>query len=56
MSDRYLIEVIQETITPVTIEAGSEKEALEIVLHQQGVAGDPYAGETKILSVRRMGK
>ena len=56
MSDRYLIEVTQEVITPVIIEAGSETEALEMVRHQQGIAGDYFFGKTEITSIRKLDK
>ena len=54
MSGCYLVEVKQELITPVTVEADSQQEAIELVLGQQGYTGDTYPGETHIASVRRM--
>lgn len=48
----YLIEIKSETITPVTVQASSSDEALEKVLHNEGVAGDSYHGEISLLSIR----
>ena len=37
---RYLVEVTCSQVIPVTVDAESEKEALDSVLRQQGEAGD----------------
>lgn len=54
MTGRYLVEVKQEIITPVTVEANSQREAIESVFRQQGHAGDSYPGDTQIVHVRRL--
>ncbi|MEH6559586.1 MAG: hypothetical protein V7708_17455 [Oceanicoccus sp.] len=54
MSGRYMIEVKQEFITPITVDANTQREAVEKVLGQQGNAGDTFPGETLIASVRRL--
>lgn len=37
---KYLVEVTCGQVIPITVEAKSEKDALEFVLRQQGEAGD----------------
>ncbi|MEH6552428.1 MAG: hypothetical protein V7744_20830 [Pseudomonadales bacterium] len=52
MSERYMIEVKQELITPVMVEANSQREAIEKVFKQEGHAGDIYHGDTEVISIR----
>lgn len=55
MKSRYLIEIRQEIITPVIVEADTKQEAIDLVLQQQGEAGDNYfTDEIKITTARKM--
>lgn len=56
MSNRYCVEVSNEQITPVIVEAESKSEAIELVLNQCGEAGDSYDGVSKVVSVRCLSK
>lgn len=48
---RYLVEVAQELITPVVVEAISKQEARELVMSEQGEPGDCYFSGHRIVSV-----
>lgn len=54
MSSRYFIEIKQELIFPVTVIAKSTQEAIEKLFLQQGEAGEPYAGDSEIVHLRRL--
>lgn len=47
----YLIEVKHETITPITLKAGSKQEAIDRVLKNEGEPGHSYHGNTEIVSI-----
>lgn len=49
---RYLVEISQEIIVPVVIEAENKQEASEQALISRGIAGDSYYGETKVAQVK----
>jgi hypothetical protein len=56
MLKKYLVEVCQELVTPVTVIASSKSEARDTVIRSQGEAGDTYPGDVKILRVRELGR
>lgn len=49
---KFLVEVICEHITPVIVEADSERVARQMVQEQQGEPGDSYPGEVRLGQVR----
>lgn len=48
---RYLVEVTQEVITPISVYAASEREARDLALEGNGETGDPYYPATQKISV-----
>ena len=54
MSQRYLVEVIQESITPYTVEAESERDALEKVGHRECEEGDTFYVSQPSFTVKRL--
>lgn len=54
MKSRYRVEIRQEIITPIIVEANTKQEAIDSALQQQGEAGDCYySDEIKIASVTK---
>jgi hypothetical protein len=51
---RYLVEVMQEILTPVSVDASSSKEAEELALSEHGEPADCCYSEPKVVSVRRI--
>ena len=51
MTKRYCVEVSVERITPITVQADSNEEALEAARSNTGEAGDEYVGDIKIVSI-----
>lgn len=49
---RYLIEFATTKVTPVTVNADTQQEAIESALRQEGEAGDTYYQDMEILAVR----
>lgn len=45
MAERYLVEICQRQITPVTVVADSPREAIERALRGEGNPGDPWQEE-----------
>lgn len=54
MLKKYLVEVCQELVTPVTVIATSKAAARDAVKSSQGEAGDTYPGDVKILKIREL--
>jgi len=48
---RYIVEIAQELVTPITVYANSENEAGTLVIDEQGEPGDSYFLGHKIISV-----
>lgn len=51
MANQYRIEICQEIIVPVELEADNEQEAIDTALQARGIAGDSYYRETKVIRV-----
>lgn len=49
--DRYLVEITQEIITPISVYAASEQEARDLAMQGNGEPGDPYYPPTQKVSV-----
>ena len=47
MSERYLVQIAQTQITPVTVVAESPQEAIERALRNEGSPGDPWQEEPR---------
>ncbi|GEM_PF-6605104 len=55
MIKRYRVEIGQEIITPVIVEADTEQEAIDSVLQQQGEAGDCYySDDIRVSSIAKI--
>jgi len=49
---RYLIEVLQSTTIPITVDADSQQNAIERALNNEGETGDSEPRDTIVMTVR----